>query len=336
MLVTCAGILVVDLIAASLPRIPNPGELVFVPDRIEMHIGGHAGNVSIDLRKLGLEKGSVSVVSTIGNDLLGSFLEKRLKEHGLVTHLFKDRNVGTSRTMVIIVKNEDRRFIADIGANWYFRSENVKSVIKEEEPLVFYTGGTGILGDFDKELAGILEDAKKLGCLTFVDPVTPFKYGWKPVISALKHMDIFHCNIDEAKTMTGKKNSIEATRALLKKGAKLVVVSLGQEGLIAMTQEKIFRMPAFNVHVIDPTGAGDAFCSGVIRAITRVIRRKKRKLSNLSPSVLQQILLEGEATGALCVTMVGTTTAVERKKVETLLNNQGENILKRSSITNNI
>ena len=48
MLVTCAGILVVDLIAANLPKVSDPGELTHAPKGIGVHMGGHAGNVSIE------------------------------------------------------------------------------------------------------------------------------------------------------------------------------------------------------------------------------------------------------------------------------------------------
>ena len=56
MLVTCAGILICDIIAADLQKISNPGEVTFTPSGIKLCIGGHSANVSIDLMKLGLKK----------------------------------------------------------------------------------------------------------------------------------------------------------------------------------------------------------------------------------------------------------------------------------------
>ena len=72
MLVTCAGILVLDLIAAHLPKISSPGELTYAPEGIEMHMGGHCGNVSIDLRKLGIRNGEVSATGAVGRDIFGA------------------------------------------------------------------------------------------------------------------------------------------------------------------------------------------------------------------------------------------------------------------------
>jgi sugar/nucleoside kinase (ribokinase family) len=66
MLVTCAGILVADMFAVDLPKVSAPGELTFVPRGIEMYVGGHSANVSINLRRMGLSEGDVSCVGPVG------------------------------------------------------------------------------------------------------------------------------------------------------------------------------------------------------------------------------------------------------------------------------
>lgn len=98
MLVTCSGILVLDIIAADLPKISDAGELTFTDRGIEVHMGGHAANVAVDLRKLGLKKGEVSTVGPVGEDIFGDFLENELAKHGIITRLQRVREVGTQRT----------------------------------------------------------------------------------------------------------------------------------------------------------------------------------------------------------------------------------------------
>jgi sugar/nucleoside kinase (ribokinase family) len=328
MLVTCAGILVVDLIAAHLPKVSDPGELTYAPKGIEVHMGGHSGNVSINLTKLGLEKGEVSSVGAVGEDIFGDFLERLLEENGIVTHLQRLSRVGTSKDLILVVSGEDRRFHCDIGANWHLSPEHVLSILVEEKPLIFYAGGVGFTGRFDEELAKVLRRAKELGCLTFVDPVTPYKQGWDFIIPPIEWTDIFHCNKDEAEKITGKGDPIEAARVLTGKGAQLAIISLGQKGLIAETEDVLFEMPAFKVPVVDPTGAGDALCAGVMRGLLRVTGYKRREVSELSKDELARILLEGEAAGASCVTMIGTTTAVTEENVSKLLEEKGETVLK--------
>jgi len=165
------------------------------------------------------------------------------------------------------VSGEDRRFHTDIGANWHLSTSHVLSVLEKEKPALLYVGGVGIMGKFDEELPSVLEKAKSLGCLTFVDAVKPYKRDWSLILPSFRFMDIFHCNTDEAKGMTGKDDPNEAAEALISKGVQLAVISMGEKGLIAKTWNTTFEMPAFKVPVVDPTGAGDALCSGIIKGL---------------------------------------------------------------------
>jgi len=332
MLVTCVGIIVVDIIAANLPKISEPGELTFSPKGIEVHMGGHAGNVSVNMRKLGLPKGEVSCVCPIGKDVFGDFLDDLLKSHGLITHVQRTKDAGTSKTIVLVVSGEDRRFHTDIGANWHLSTSHVLHVLEKEKPKLLYVGGVGIMGRFDEELPSVLEKAKNLGCLTFVDAVKPYRRDWSLISPSFRFMDIFHCNTDEAKGITGKDDPHEAAEVLINLGVQLAIISMGEKGLIAVNRNVTLEMPTFKVPVVDPTGAGDALCSGMIKGLVKTMGGKRRVLSDLSADELTQILIEGEAAGASCVTMVGTTTAVTEANVKRLLEEQGPQIRKQVKI----
>jgi len=250
-----------------------------------------------------------------------------------LTFLEKVKESGTSIDLILVVKGEDRRFHIDVGANYYLSPNHVKTILKEEKPFIFYVGATGLLGKFDEKLSNILQEAKMLGCTTFVDPIAPYKHGWDYLISSLKWIDIFHCNNIEALNMTGKENLEEAIEDLLKKGVNLVIVTMGENGLIARNKEVRIKMPAFKLQTINPTGAGDAFCAGVIYHIVQTMYHKKLKISEMSINELILTLLEGEAIGVACVTNVGTTTAVTRENVDRLLKEQGSIIMKNILIS---
>jgi sugar/nucleoside kinase (ribokinase family) len=89
-------------------------------------------------------------------------------------------------------------------------------------------------------------------------------------------------------------------------------------------------MSAFKVPVVDPTGAGDAFCAGIIQALLEM--GTPRNISKLSAENIVDILLRGEAAGAACVTGMGTTTSVTVKEVDELMLQQGLEIRKRAKI----
>lgn len=330
MLVTCAGIMVADIILADLPKVCQPGELVFAPRGISLHIGGHAANVPIDLIKLGLRQDEVSTVGTVGKDPYGDFIESILAEHGIQTHIMKIEEAGTAKSVILVVRGEDRRVYHDVGANYFLDPDYVKDILREERPLIFYVGATGLLGRFDEQLFDVLEVAKAQNCLTFVDPVTPYQHGWEHIREALELVDVFHCNNFEASDMTGISDFREALRSISEEGAKLAIVSTGEKGLVAAAKKMVFEMPAFKVPVVDPTGAGDAFCAEIIQALVEM--DKLRDISKLSTNNIVDILLRGEAAGAACVTGMGTTTSVTVKKVNELMLQQGLEIRKRAKV----
>lgn len=324
--ITCAGILVVDFIAADLPKISSPGELTFTP--VEMHIGGHAANVSIDLVKLGLKR-DVSAVGAVGEDLLGDFIEQTLNGYGVTAHLIRSRETNTSIDLILVVKGEDRRFHFDIGANLYLDPKRVEEIIKAEDPSIFYGGAVGLLGKFDEALAKVLKLAKEMGSITLIDPIKPYKKGWDFLWKATPYIDIFHCNNLEVAEMTGERDLENAIEALMKHGVKMPIVSIGAKGIVAGYERGIYYMPPFKVEMIDPTGAGDAFCSGIIRMLTELKGEELRQGLELDEEELIRVLAYGQATGAICVTAVGTTTAVEEKKVSELLMRQGDSVISK-------
>jgi sugar/nucleoside kinase (ribokinase family) len=92
-------------------------------------------------------------------------------------------------------------------------------------------------------------------------------------------------------------------------------------------------MPAFKVPVVDPTGAGDAFSAGVICYLTRKADNlRKIDIASLTRGELLDLLLEGQAAGAACVTDMGTTKAVTRENVDTILKEQEEAIMEQMRI----
>lgn len=324
--VACTGILVTDFIAVDLPRVSQPGEITFAPRGIGMHIGGHAANVSVDLMGLGLNPGDVSCLGAVGKDFCGTFIEQTLLRHHISVKLQRTRAARTSADLILVVKGQDRRYHADVGANSFLDPSFVLRSIQKERPLLFYVGGTGLLGKFDSNLARVLKDAQSYGCVTFVDPVMPYLKNWDYLRKALKWTDIFHCNDREAESLTGETRLAVAIRTLRGFGPKLVLITRGRKGVMAASGQRLMSLKAFRVRTLDPTGAGDAFCAGIIHKLTQKIQTAGSRSLDWEEDELAGILLEVQAAGAACVTGVGTTSAVKRKKVEELLAGQGARV----------
>jgi len=328
--VLVSGIALVDLIGSGLARPARPGQLVFCS--VRPSIGGHACNVSGDLVRLGLAPARLRTIFPTGRDVFGRYLADELGGRGVRVERVLARRAPTSLDLILVARGQDRRYHADPGANAEMTAAPVLALLERARPLVYYAGGVGLLGRFDADLPKVLRRAGKLGALTFVDVVSPYKKSWSFLRPALPWTDVFHCNADEAGALTGEADPLRAAARIRRLGAGSVLVTLGGEGAIAAVPGAVLRLPAFRVRVVDPTGAGDAFSAGIIMELRRRLGRRGSRGRNLAPADWKDILIYASACGAVCATGVGTTTAVEAGKVEALLARQGALLARAISV----
>ncbi len=83
----------------------------------------------------------------------------------------------------------------------------------------------------------------------------------------LPFVDLLFTNEDEARELTGSGEAETAALRLREDGARTVVVKLGGRGCLISTDRSLERMPAFEVDVVDTTGAGDCFAGGFLAAL---------------------------------------------------------------------
>ena len=326
--VLACGFLVADIVVAGLDRIANPGELVYAPRGIVLAVGGHPANIAVDLVKLGVAPSEVAVCGTVGEDIFGDFILKTLEGYGV--RLFVKRvPAGTNKNVILVVKGEDRRFHVELGASNLLQPEWVVSCVERERPRIFYLA-SGITDLVDREVGSVFKRAKESGSLTFADVVQPHRKGWEFILPALPYVDVFHCNEAEALGLTKAADLEGAVGSLLKLGVKLLLVTRGERGAIAATEHGILEQPAFRVDVVDPTGAGDAFCAGVI---SWLLGRKLRtgEVASLEEDELAELLLWSQAAGAAACTAPGTTEGVTRAKVDALVGEQKYDLLAKTS-----
>jgi sugar/nucleoside kinase (ribokinase family) len=187
-----------------------------------------------------------------------------------------------------------------------------------------------LLDKIDKQLSRICKEAKQLGSVVFADVVSPHGKGWDFVIPAFEWMDIFHCNDLEAKKITGEADLWTAVRQIADVGVKVVLVTRGERGVLAKVPGAEIELPAFSVPVVDPTGAGDAFCAGILFQLTQkplfTILKNRGEISALASAHWKKMLIYGSVCGAACCKAVGTTTSVKPEYIDTLLKEQGREI----------
>lgn len=83
------------------------------------------------------------------------------------------------------------------------------------------------------------------------------------LLDLLRRIDGLVVNDGEVKQLTGKSNLIQAGRAALALGPKLIIVKKGEHGSFVFSNFFHYALPAYPTErVVDPTGAGDSFAGG--------------------------------------------------------------------------
>ncbi len=87
----------------------------------------------------------------------------------------------------------------------------------------------------------------------------------KELLALLPRIDGLLLNDSEARQLTGEDNLIRAGRAVRRLGPKFVILKKGEHGAMLLSEDGVFVVPAYPTeHVVDPTGAGDAFAGGIL------------------------------------------------------------------------
>jgi sugar/nucleoside kinase (ribokinase family) len=291
----CAGILVKDTFCGPLKALPAPGELVAI-DTFKTKVGGCAANVAIDLRK---QNQSVELVGCVGQDAAGAYLAEELQAAQVnCDQLAYTDEYPTSETVILLVEGEDRRYLHSFGANQAFKVSDIDRDWVAALDL-FYLGGLfampAIVAD---ELGALLAFARAQKVITVVDVVLPTGFQRAGEVERLlPHIDWFLPNDGEAAALTGKANPQEAILHFRSRGARDIIVTQGEQGSLAVCGNECWRCSAYPGQMVDPSGAGDAFASGLITGLA-------------NGWAFSRSLPYASLLGASATWMVGTTDGV--------------------------
>ncbi len=276
-----------------------PGER----DRLEFapacyaSIGGAESNCAIGLARLGH---SVCWVSRVGSDPFGSRVLKTLRGECVDVSCVE---VAPNEPTGIMFKEPGPGNTSRI---FYYRRNSAAAALRSEpfESLkakyLFVTGITPALSDSNRALTFQLVDRfRAAGAKVVFDPNMRFRL-WKadqarPVFLELaKKCDILIPSLAEAEILTGftGHEHVSMLDALLDLGPSQVILKAGDKGAWYADGKKRGFCPCFPATEIDPVGAGDAFCAGLISGL-------------LDGCSLPQAVTRGAALGAFCVSTFG-------------------------------
>jgi 2-dehydro-3-deoxygluconokinase len=240
---------------------------------LRMSIAGAESNVAIGLARLGHQ---VSYVSRMGDDELGEFALRTLRAEGVGIDEVVVQPGGATGMILFDVGPGGRRRVH------YRRSDSAAGNLSPDDMAVALQRGARIL-----HVSGItpalgegaaratLEAARQVrrdGGTVCLDVNFRSKL-WQPAEAAavlrqlLPHLDILIASVDELCIMADGATEDAQVSELLGAGIREVAVKRGDRGATAHTSETQVSKPALRVPVVDPIGAGDAFCAGYLSGL---------------------------------------------------------------------
>jgi 2-dehydro-3-deoxygluconokinase len=258
-------------------------------------IGGAESNCAVGLARLGH---SVCWVSRLGDDPFGLRILKSLRGEGVdVSRVQLSANEPTG----IMFKEPGPGNTSRI---FYYRRNSAAASLQAEAfeslrpKFLFVTGITPALSDSNRRLTfEVVDQFKAAGAKVVFDPNMRFRL-WNAdqartvFIDLAKRCDVFTPSFIEAEILTGPGDHNAMLDRLRNLGPSQVVLKAGDKGAWYLNGDERGFCPSFPVTEIDPVGAGDAFCAGLISGL-------------LDGRSLAEAVTRGAALGALCVSTFG-------------------------------
>lgn len=254
---------------------------------------------------------SLSIISKVGDDLLGKGLTEFLNKNGLDTeHIQISKIYKTGEVNVSIDKNGIADYDILNPVAWDDISLNLKNIELTKNSSVFVFGSL------------ICRNMTSRRTLKELLKIAPFKlfdinlrspyYNMNLIEELMLSSDFIKFNYEEIEEIStiyiNKKATLENMIETIseKTKTKNICVTMGEKGACYYTNNSFYYQDGFKINVLDTVGAGDSFLATLVEGI----------LNKTKP---QEILKKACAVAALVASKEGATPAVSMKEINDLL-----------------
>jgi ribokinase len=277
----------IDLVM-KMARLPKTGETVtdatFVPV-----FGGKGANQAVGAARAG---GDVAFVGCVGDDSYGEGIVSSLREAGIDTQFVFHETGTASGTALIMVGGEGHNYISVApGANHRLTPAHVdraRDAIAQAAMIVTQCEIT------QPALDRVVELGAQAGRPVLLN-LAPARLVNERTLARLAYLAV---NETEAELLTGAPVRTDAeiraaADALLARGPRTVLVTLGARGAYVAGDGSGSLVPSFAVEAVDTTAAGDVHCGALAVAL-------------VEGRPLEEAVRFANAAAALSVTRLGS------------------------------
>ena len=272
------GAAIGDVTVMPAPKnLPSAGSTPM--ERIRLSTGGDALNEATVAARLGCK---TALVTLLGRDDMAAIIRSHCDREGVRLLGPQAPEMDTGLNVVLVDETGERRFLTN--ANSTLRRLSLAHILPGLETEEYAAARAVCLASLFVSPALTLTDTEALfrrvkadGKLLCADTTRP-KHGETAAdaAGALKHLDWFFPNLEEALRLTKADSPRAAAEALLSAGVRHVALKLGGEGCLLASRETDFGedSPSSTHFRVVPVRAAGGRAAGALRRL-----RQRRRLS---------------------------------------------------------
>ncbi len=228
------------------PRIPTQDKVEIVRSLIQG--GGPAATAIFAAQRLGA---STAFISAIGDDARGECILSELTDEGVDCSSIDCQKGAVSPVAFCWVDQT----CGERGIAWH-RGTTTDLVLPESTVELMDSAKVLHLdGHHTQAALAAMRLAKECNVQVVCDAGTMLP----GIEKIMEGSDVIIASEDFSRTYTGKADPLEALKVLAELPAQWVVITLGSNGSVGFDGKGVVTCPAFDVDVVDTTGAGDVF-----------------------------------------------------------------------------
>lgn len=279
--------------------------------------GGAPANVAVGVAKQQLP---AIFIGKLGRDVIGDFVIRSLKDYGVATHYVTQTDQHNTNVVFVTLDDNKQRqfnFFVEDSADKHFSIEDFEDNTFKNVGI-FHFGSISLANEPIKSaVIYAISQTKQQGGLISFDPNIRMAF-WdseqrlkEEIIARLPQVDILKISDDEITYLSGQETVEEGITWFEQFNIPLMAVTLGAEGAYLIHQQQHYRFEGIqSENLIDTTGAGDAFMSGLVSGVMLL----NKSIQDLAPQDIQYIGRLANHAGALATTAAGAMSALPTKQ----------------------
>ncbi len=250
--------------------------------------GGSVANSIVGLSQLG---NKVGFIGKISDDELGKKYEVGLKKENVSFFYSKKKEVvPTGTCLILITPDSERTMVTFLGTAGKINENDIDTDAIKKSEILFLEGYLWDEGEPKKAFEKAIKNSNKAAMsLSDLFCVERHKPHFLELIK--KKLDIVFANEQEIMSLIDAKKFDDVIN--FSKGInKLVVITRGAKGAIAINSNEVMECPALNnLKIKDLTGAGDLFAGGFLDGYIKgkSLKESLEKGTEMSSKVIQII-----------------------------------------------